>query len=151
VPLATSIEEATGIALARGRVDFSAFQRRNVEVEEHWLMPRYEEAQFVAAAREAGLRVEPRADGLWRIEALIEEGFPQDRIERIGLLKLDSDIRAHKNADAATGEVFVKRIAVKGRLRGQPARLITNEWYEAQQLAENYWLYVVWSPLGDSP
>jgi hypothetical protein len=56
-----------------------------------------------------------------------------------------------KLADEATGEVFVKRVEVKGRLRGQPVRLTTNEWYKAQQLAETYWLYVVWGPLGDSP
>lgn len=48
-------------------------------------------------------------------------------------------------------EVFVKRIEVKGSLKGQPVRLITNEWYKAAQLAETYWLYVVWDPLGDSP
>jgi SNF2 family DNA or RNA helicase len=85
------------------------------------------------------------------IEALVAEGFPQDRIERVGHLKLGFDIRAHKIADEATGELFVKRIEVKGRLRGQPVRLTTNEWYKAQQLAETYWLYVVWNPLGDSP
>jgi superfamily II DNA or RNA helicase len=85
------------------------------------------------------------------IEALVAEGFPQDRIERVGHLKLGFDIRAHKIADEATGEVFVKRVEVKGRLRGQPVRLTTNEWYKAQQLAETYWLYVVWGPLGDSP
>lgn len=85
------------------------------------------------------------------IEALVAEGFPQDRIERVGHLKLGFDIRAHKIADEATGEVFVKRVEVKGRLRGQPIRLTTNEWYKAQQLAETYWLYVVWGPLGDSP
>ena len=85
------------------------------------------------------------------IEALVAEGFPQDRIERVGHLKLGFDIRAHKIADEATGEVFVKRIEVKGRSRGQPVRLTTNEWYKAQQLAETYWLYVVWDPLGDSP
>jgi superfamily II DNA or RNA helicase len=85
------------------------------------------------------------------IEALIAEGFSSDRIERVGHLKLGFDIRAHKIADEATGEVFVKRIEVKGRLRGQPVRLTTNEWYKAQQLAETYWLYVVWGPLGDSP
>jgi len=84
------------------------------------------------------------------IEALIAEGFPQDRIERVGHLKLGFDIRAHRIADEATGEVFVKRIEVKGRLQGQPIRLTTNEWYKAQQLAETYWLYVVWNPLGDS-
>lgn len=85
------------------------------------------------------------------VEALVAEGFPQDRIERVGHLKLGFDIRAHKIADEATGEVFVKRVEVKGRLRGQPVRLTTNEWYKAQQLAETYWLYVVWNPLGDSP
>ncbi len=82
---------------------------------------------------------------------MIAEGFPQDRIERVGHLKLGFDIRAHKIADEATGEVFVQRVEVKGRLRGQPVRLTTNEWYKAQQLAETYWLYVVWGPLGDSP
>jgi polyhydroxyalkanoate synthesis regulator phasin len=85
------------------------------------------------------------------IEALVAEGFPQDRIERVGHLKLGLDIRAHRIADEGTGEVFVKRIEVKGRLRGQPVRLTTNEWYKAQQLAETYWLYVVWDPLSDSP
>jgi len=85
------------------------------------------------------------------IEALVSEGFPKDRIERVGHLKIGFDIRAHRIADEATGEVHVKRIEVKGRMRGQPVRLTTNEWYKAQQLAETYWLYVVWDPLGDSP
>jgi len=85
------------------------------------------------------------------VEALVAEGFPKDRIERVGHLKLGFDIRAHRIADEATGEVFVKRVEVKGRLRGQPVRLTTNEWYKAQQLAETYWLYVVWNPLSDSP
>ena len=66
-------EEATGIALARSHVDFSAFQRRNLEVEERRLMPRYVEAQFIAAAKEVGLRVEPRADGLWRVEHVLAD------------------------------------------------------------------------------
>ncbi len=85
------------------------------------------------------------------VASLIEEGFPKGRIERVGHLKLGFDIRAHRIADEATGEVLVKRIEVKGRLRGQPVRLTVNEWYKAQQLAETYWLYVVWDPLGDSP
>ena len=85
------------------------------------------------------------------VESLVAEGFPVDCIERVGHLKLGFDIRAHKIADEATGRVFVKRIEVKGRLRGQPVRLTTNEWYKAQQLAETYWLYVVWDPLGESP
>jgi len=85
------------------------------------------------------------------IASLIEEGFPEDRIERVGHLKLGFDIRAHRVVDDSTGDVYVKRIEVKGRMRGQPVRLTTNEWYKAQQLAETYWLYVVWDPLGDSP
>ncbi len=85
------------------------------------------------------------------VAALKEEGFPEDRIERVGHLKLGFDVRAHRIADEATGEVLVKRVEVKGRMRGQPVRLTTNEWYKAQQLAETYWLYVVWNPLGKNP
>jgi hypothetical protein len=85
------------------------------------------------------------------VAALKEEGFPEDRIERVGHLKLGFDIRAHRIADPATGEVLVKRVEVKGRVRGQAVRLTTNEWYKAQQLADTYWLYVVWDPLGPAP
>ena len=85
------------------------------------------------------------------VAALKEEGFPEDRIERVGHLKLGFDVRAHRIADPATGEVLVKRIEVKGRMRGQAVRLTTNEWYKAQQLADTYWLYVVWDPLGPKP
>jgi hypothetical protein len=85
------------------------------------------------------------------VVALKQEGFPEDRIERVGHLKLGFDIRAHRIVDASTGEVHVRRIEVKGRMRGQPVRLTTNEWYKAQQLGETYWLYVVWDPLGPNP
>ncbi len=85
------------------------------------------------------------------IASLIEEGFPAGNIERVGAMKLGFDIRAHRVRDAVTGEIEVRRIEVKGRLRGQPIRLTTNEWYKAQQLAETYWLYVVWDPLGATP
>jgi len=44
----------------------------------------------------------------------------------------------------------VRRIEVKGRKKGQPIRLTTNEWYKAQQRGDSFWLYVVWSPL-DKP
>jgi hypothetical protein len=59
-------------------------------------------------------------------------------------------LRAHRVRDIVTGEIEVKRVEVKGRVRGQPVRLTTNEWYKAQQLAETYWLYVAWDPLGVS-
>jgi len=85
------------------------------------------------------------------IRVLKEEGFPENRIERVGHLKLGFDIRAHRVLDEATGQVLVKRIEVKGRMRGQSVRLTTNEWYKAQQLADTYWLYVVWDPLGENP
>ena len=41
------------------------------------------------------------------------------------------------------------RIEVKGRKRGQPIRLTTNEWLKAQQLADTYWLSVVWDALAE--
>ena len=66
-------EQATGIALARANVDFSGFQKANVEAEERRLMPRYVEDQFVKSAREIGLKVEPRADGLWRVEHVLAD------------------------------------------------------------------------------
>jgi SNF2 family DNA or RNA helicase len=72
-------EEATGVALARAHVDFSAFQQANYEAEERRLMPEYVARQFLAAAEEIGLRVEPRADGLLRVPHV-----PQDlRSERL--------------------------------------------------------------------
>lgn len=76
-------EQATGIALARGHVDFSGFQQRNLEVEERRLMPKYVEEQFLNAAKRIGLRVEPRADGLWRVEHVLADL----RSERLGAVQ----------------------------------------------------------------
>lgn len=56
------------------------------------------------------------------------------------------DIRSLGPVDPATGQRPVRRIEVKGRVRGQPIRLTTNEWLKARQLAESYYLYVVWNP-----
>jgi SNF2 family DNA or RNA helicase len=76
-------EETTGIALARAHVDFSAFQQANFEAEEWRLMPEYVARQFLAAAQEVGLRVETRADGLWRVPHV-----PQDlRSERLDAVR----------------------------------------------------------------
>jgi superfamily II DNA or RNA helicase len=66
-------EHATGIALARAHVDFSGFQKQNLEVEERRLMPKYVEQQFIDAAKRVGLRIEPRADGLWRVEHVLAD------------------------------------------------------------------------------
>ncbi|MCL5669686.1 MAG: SNF2-related protein [Acidobacteria bacterium] len=72
--------------------------------------------------------------------------------ERVGHLKIGFDVRSIGPADPQTGYrdpvTGIRRIEVKGRQRGQPIRLTTNEWYKATQLGDSYWLYVVWDPLG---
>ncbi len=72
--------------------------------------------------------------------------------ERVGHLKIGFDVRSLGPADPQTGYrdpvTGIRRIEVKGRKRGQPIRLTTNEWYKAVQLGDSYWLYVVWDPLG---
>jgi hypothetical protein len=74
--------------------------------------------------------------------------------ERVGHLKIGFDVRSLGPADSQTGYrdpvAGIRRIEVKGRRRGQPIRLTTNEWYKATQLGDSYWLYVVWNPL-DNP
>ncbi len=73
--------------------------------------------------------------------------------ERVGHQKIGFDVRSLAPPDPQTGYrdpvAGVRRIEVKGRKRGQPVRLTTNEWYKAQQLGDTYWLYVVWDPLDD--
>ena len=75
-------EKATGIALARAHVDFSSFQQQNAEMEERRLMPRYVEQHFITACREIGLKVEARADGLWRIEHVLAD-LRSDRLASV--------------------------------------------------------------------
>ncbi|MGD0905300.1 MAG: helicase-related protein, partial [Terracidiphilus sp.] len=75
-------EQATGIALARANVDFSGFQKANVEAEERRLMPSYVEDQFLRASKEIGLRVEPRADGLWRVEHVLAD-LRSERLQNV--------------------------------------------------------------------
>lgn len=84
------------------------------------------------------------------VAALREEGYTEDRIERVGHLKLGFDIRAQHVIDEMTGEVHVKRIEAKGRARRQPVRLTSNEWCKSQQLSGTCWLDVVWDSLGES-
>jgi hypothetical protein len=71
--------------------------------------------------------------------------------ERVGHLKIGFDVRSIGPADPQTGYrdpvTGIRRIEVKGRQRGQPIRLTTNEWYKATQLGDSYWLYVIWNPL----
>lgn len=104
-------EEATGIALARSTVDFSAFQQANYAVEEQRLMPEYVARQFLAAAAEIGLRVEARADGLWRIEhvpaalraeyltAVRRLGAPKDAYRKVTFYKEQLTQDQHLDAE----------------------------------------------------
>jgi len=86
-------EEAVGIALARANVDFSAFQQANAEAEERRLMPRYVEEHFLKAAAAVGLKVEPRADGLWRVDHVLAD-LRSDRLQTVRRLgKPDSAYR----------------------------------------------------------
>jgi hypothetical protein len=70
----------------------------------------------------------------------------------VGPQKIGFDIRSLAPADAQTGYrdpvEGIRRIEVKGRTRGFPIRLTTNEWRKAALLRDTYWLYVVWDPLG---
>ena len=103
-------EESTGIALARANVDFSGFQAANHESEERRLMPKYVEKHFEATAREVGLRLEPRADGLWRAEyvpadlrsdklqAVQHFGKPESSYRKITFHKEHLDQDAHLDA-----------------------------------------------------
>src|SRR5437667_676627 len=45
-------------------------------------MPRYVEQYFLSACREVGLKVEPRADGLWRIEHVLAD-LRSDRLASV--------------------------------------------------------------------
>ena len=103
-------EKATGIALARASVDFSGFEQTNFESEERRLMPRYVEDHFQKAAREVGLRFEPRADGLWRVEhvladlrserlvAVRQHGKPEDSYRKVTFHKDHLDQDQHLDA-----------------------------------------------------
>ncbi len=62
------LERATGVAMATSHVDLGRIQTQDYQSEERRLMPEYVEQFFVNAATLVGLRVERRADGLYRIE-----------------------------------------------------------------------------------
>jgi superfamily II DNA or RNA helicase len=75
-------EEATGIALARATVNFASFQQADAEAEERRLMPRYVEEYFLKASQMVGLKVEARADGLWRVEHVLAD-LRSNRLEAV--------------------------------------------------------------------
>ena len=103
----------------------------------------------------SGLVGEPTVELRRRIELAAEDivvAHEEERgrdCTRVGHQKIGFDIRSIGPPDPNTGICEVRRIEVKGRARGQPVRLTTNEWYNATQLKDTYWLYVVWDPLSD--
>jgi len=109
------------------------------------------DAQLAALADEIDPNVRRKSELAAEDRVVAHEEAQGWTCERVGHLKIGFDVRSHRLRDVDSGEIKVKRIEVKGRMRGQPVRLTTNEWYHAQQLAETYWLYVVWDPLGPSP
>ncbi len=109
------------------------------------------DSQLAALADEMDPNVRRQSELAAEDRAVAHEEAQGWICKRVGHMKIGFDVRSHRLRDPATGEIEVKRIEVKGRVRGQPVRLTTNEWYHAQQLAETYWLYVVWDPLGPTP
>ena len=115
------------------------------------LPPDTANSQFLASADEVDAALKRQVE-LAAEEVVIAYEENQGRTcERVGHQKIGFDIRSLSPPDPQTGHrdpvTGVRRIEVKGRKRGQPVRLTTNEWYKAQQLGDTYWLYVVWEPL----
>ncbi len=109
------------------------------------------DVQAAALADELDPNVRRKSEIAAEDRAVAHEEASGWTCERVGHMKIGFDVRSHRLRDTNSGEIEVKRIEVKGRMRGQPVRLTTNEWYHAQQLGPSYWLYVVWDPLGASP
>ena len=160
------------LARQRGEQDLADLQRTRIERLaglDRLIIARHGPVRHVATA----LVLPPSSDrSAAQLAALVEDLDPEVRrrcelaaedvviayestrdweCERVGHLKIGFDIRSLAPADPATGYrdpvSGVRRIEVKGRSRGQPVRLTTNEWYKATQLGDTYWLYVVWDPL----
>jgi SNF2 family DNA or RNA helicase len=103
-------ERMTGIALARGYVDFPSFQKKNFIVEERRPMPEYVEKFFKSAAEEVGLKVEKRADGLLKIpyvpapfrseelESVRKFGKPETEYKKVTFHKEDLEKDQHIDA-----------------------------------------------------
>ncbi|HET7590170.1 MAG TPA: helicase-related protein [Solirubrobacterales bacterium] len=76
-------QEDVGVAQATKHVDMSWVRDRDWRSEERRLMPEYVEGFFGRACGQVGVRIEQRADGLWRIE-----NVPQTvRAERLDAVK----------------------------------------------------------------
>ncbi|MBN1287648.1 MAG: DUF3883 domain-containing protein [Anaerolineae bacterium] len=126
------LEEATGIAMATGHVDFGPIQAQDFRSEERRLMPEYVEDFFEQAAGYTGLRLQRRADELWRVEHVPERfrstvlqavkrfGVPKDSYRKLTFNKRHLQQTQHLDAEllspghplfAAVAEVLDAKLA----------------------------------------
>ena len=124
-------EEATGIAMATSHVDLRHIREQDYRSEERRLMPEYVEDFFIKAAEKVGLKVDPRADTLWRIQYVPERfrsttlhsvkrfGPPQSSYSKLTFRKEHLKQTQHLNAEllspghplfAAVTEVLEQRL-----------------------------------------
>jgi superfamily II DNA or RNA helicase len=103
-------EEQTGIALAREYVDLPTIRHKTFVAEEKRLMPEYIADQFFKASEAIGLKIEQRADGLWRVsyvpqdlrsenlEAIRRFGKPEDHYNKLTFYKEHLEQDRHVDA-----------------------------------------------------
>lgn len=125
-------ESATGVALAQRQVDLDRVRPKDLSSEERRLMPEYVEKFFLRAAEKIRLRVEPRADSLWRVEHVPERlrvptlaavkrfGIPATQYRKLTVHKehlgqdrhLDAELLSPGHAlFAATADVLEEQLA----------------------------------------
>jgi superfamily II DNA or RNA helicase len=75
-------EKSVGIAQATQHVDVSWVRERDWRSEERRLMPEYVEQFFVRACEQLEMRIERRADGLWRVEN-VPQSLRSDRLASV--------------------------------------------------------------------
>ncbi len=75
-------ERIVGVAQATKNVDVSWVRERDWASEERRLMPEYVESFFQRACTQLGVRLERRADGLWRIEH-VPQTLRSDRLQAV--------------------------------------------------------------------
>jgi superfamily II DNA or RNA helicase len=103
-------ENMVGVAQATKNVDVSWVRERDWASEERRLMPEYVESFFRRACNQLGVRLERRADGLWRIEnvpralrsdrlrAVQRLDRPQDSYRKLTFLKEERAKAEHEDA-----------------------------------------------------
>ncbi len=159
------LEQATGVAMATSHVDLSHIQAQDFRSEEQRLMPEYVEKYFLAAALALGVRVEQRADGLYRVEHVPQKlratslrsakrfGSPESSYRKLTFRKHDI-LRLPQHADAellspghplftAVSEVLESRLAnVRGGM---------GVYYDAVAQAPYYLHFFIVELIGEEP